>query len=280
MPATDRPATDAPCRRAPRRPALAVAAASIALLLGLSACGLSGDDDAEPVVVTSTEAAGEPVTTVADAPDEPVTTVTDESDPDAGDPVESGIDPSEDPQQRVESVNLTLDDLPEGWVSEPPDDEVSGVVQRCTVSGVDSNLVAKDRSDRFSLTVGDGGLGLDTATGYLVSEPVAEDLMSELGADEFAACATEELLSADGVTVDGALTPAWDVPSLGDETVAVQGEFDMSDTTGASLHLSVIVLAIRTDQVVTTVSATAVDTEGDDALLADVLDLVAERQQA
>lgn len=228
---------------------------------------------------TPTTEADEPV-----EPDEPPTTV-EEDDPSEEMDAPVGpddIDPAEvdDAQDRVERINLTSEDLPAEWVSEPADDEIGSVLQTCTTSGVDENVVARDRSDRFSLPTGSGGgLGLDTSSGYLVDEATAEDLVAELGSDAFAACATEELLSADGVTIEGALSPVDGLSGYGDEVVALQGGFDLSDETGATAHLDASVIAIRTDQVLTIVSATALDTEGDEALLAQVLDLVAERQE-
>ncbi|HEX2576560.1 MAG TPA: hypothetical protein VHK88_09450, partial [Aquihabitans sp.] len=185
----------------------------------------------------------------------------------------------DDANDRVQRINLTIDDLPEGWVAEAPIEEVTSVVTECTEYGVDENVVAKAASDRFSLIVDQGGLGLDTTSGYLESVETAEMLMGELGSTDFADCATEQLLSAEGVTVEGQLNQFDGMPELGDEVVALQGDFAMSDTSGASVQLSAIIVAIRTDQVITTVSATAVDTPGDEQLLYQVLDLVAERQE-
>ncbi len=279
--------------RRPRRArrAVTVAASATALVLAFTACGSSDESAAVVDPAQTTVAPADAPPTTVDEPTETSTPVVDQGDdPDSVDPDGSGsvtpdgpgdIDPAEvdDAQDRVERINLTLEDLPAGWTSEPPDEEVGSVVETCTAYDPATDSVAKQPSDRFSLVVGDGGLTLDTSTGYLVDEATAEDLLAEIGSEEFAACATEQLVSADGVTVEGSLSPVGDVPLYGDDAVALQGEFDLSDTSGASVHLSATIIAVRTDQVITTVAATAVDTEGDAALLSDVLDLVEQRQE-
>lgn len=272
-----------------RRRRTTAAALGVAAIVALGACSFSGGIDGDEAAgaeakseqdAPRTTEASEAPTTEAPAEDPDPTTTTSTTQVES-DPLPEDIDAAEldDAQDRVDRINLTLEDLPAGWVSEPAIDEVGSVVADCTTSGVDDNVVARDRSDRFSLVVGTGGLGLDTASGYLVSEDVAVDLMAELASSEFAACATEQLVSADGVTVVGELAPVADAPALADEVTLLQGDFSLSDDTGATAQLSALVVAIRTDQVVTTVSATAVDTPGDDQLLTEVLELVAERQE-
>lgn len=271
-----------------RRRATAIAL-GVAAIVALGACSFSGGIDRDDAVGTDETSGQEaPPSTEADDPatteegtEDPDPTTTTETTEVEEDPLPGGIDAAEldDAQDRVERINLTLEDLPAGWVSEPAIDEVGSVVADCTTNGDDANVVARDRSDRFSLVVGTGGLGLDTASGYLLDEDVAADLMAELATPDFAACATEQLVSADGVTVVGELAPVADAPALADEVTVLQGDFSLSDDTGATAQLSALVVAIRTDQVVTTVSATAVDTPGDDQLLTEVLELVAERQE-
>ncbi len=270
--------------RAARATATSTAGAALVVLALLSGCSTRGD--AAPAEPTTTVAAEATTTTEADAgtpttdpveepvddpvePDEPVEPV---------EPDEGSLDGDvEAARARAAAVNLTIDDLPVGWTAEPAVEEVETVVSTCTINGTDADLVAKAGSDRFSLVRDGGGLALETSTGVLDGESVASALMSELGSDEFAACATGQLLSAEGVTVDGALAPSDALPELGDEVVALQGDFAMSDETDQA-QVSVIVVAIRTDQVITTVTATAVNTPGDEQLLYQVLDLVAERQ--
>jgi hypothetical protein len=271
-------------RTTPRRPRAArttATAAALALALGLGACSAGGDQAAAKPVRSE-----RPSTTAAAPGRDATTTTTEAGSPTTTEPADEPADHPEvdeyeldDARDRVERINLTADDLPDDWVSEDPIDEVGSVVEDCSTSGAADGIVAKAASDRFSLIEGTGGLTLDTTSGYLVDEDAAADLTGEIGSEDFAACATETLLSAEGVTVEGALHPYDGAPALADETVALQGDFTMSDQTGRTIHLSALIFAIRTDQVVTTVSATAIDTPGNDQLLADVLSLVAERQE-
>lgn len=267
----------------PRRRRRAVGVAAALLALGLGACSASGGDASADPGPTTTAA---PATTEAPAPDpdpepdpEPTPT-TEATDPDP--------DPDPDPdgdlaaiEARLDAINLTLDDLPEGWTSEPAIEKSTTVVEDCTALGGPDHVLARSSSDRFSLVVDGGGLGLDTSSGYVADVDTAADLLSELGSSDFAACATEQLLAGgEDVTVDGAFQPIDGGLDLGDGATALQGDFHLSDATGQSAQMSVLIITIRTDQILTTVSAISYDVPGDEQLLYQVLDLVAARQAA
>jgi hypothetical protein len=259
-------------RRATEVAAMA-AAVALSLGLGLGACSTSGEDAGsdEPQATTTAADTAVEETTTTEADE---TTTTEAEDPD--------IDPDEldDAEDRVERVNLTIDDLPEGWTAEPNEDTDDSVMDTCSTVGLDEHTVAEASSDRFSLQQDQGVLTLETGTGYLDDESVAVDLMAELAGDEFAACASEGLLDAGEVEIQGELMPTSGLPELGDEATALQGDFSLTDSaSGESAQLSVLVIAIRTDQVVTVLTATAIDTPGDEQLLYGLLDVIAERQE-
>ncbi|CAN5538286.1 hypothetical protein BH10ACT1_BH10ACT1_42510 [soil metagenome] len=257
-----------------RRRGVAVAATAAAMVLSLGSCSSTGRSDADRPPGASTTIARRTTTTGSTAVEPDPTTTTVVVRPDV-EPVVEDLD-LDAARARLEGINLTIDDLPEGWTADPPLEEVDTVVDQCTTNG--DGVLVRAPSDRFSLIDGTGGLGLDTSSGYLDSEVTADALMGELGTEDFADCATEMLLTAEGVSFEGALAQVEEVPELGDDAVALQGDFAITDTEGTTAHLSAIVVAIRTDQVITTVTATAVNTPGDEPLLYEVLDLVAERQ--
>jgi hypothetical protein len=271
-------------RSARRRQALAATAAIVAL--GLGACSASGGAaTAEPAPTTAptnaptgTDTPQQPVDPQPDpepepTPDPTTPPTTDVPSPDGGDVAEI--------EARLAAINLTLDDLPEGWTSEPAIEKTTTVVDDCTTLGGPENILARSSSDRLSLVVEGGGLGLDTSSGYAIDTDTAAALLSELGSSDFATCATEQLLSGgEDVTVEGAFQPIDGGLDLGDGASALQGDFQLSDATGQSAQMSVIIVTIRTGQILTTVSAISYDVAGDEQLLYQVLDTVAARQAA
>lgn len=302
MPATLPPTAPHPgrARRAApttaRRRTVAVGATALALVLGLGACGTSAGEkaDAQTTVAakptTTTTVAEETTTTVA-ADDDPILhgdiPVDDPTDP-IDDPDEP-TDPVEDPDQpedvdilnRLEHINIAIDDLPAGWEAEPADPTEAGIIEACASNAGEQDLLFTTRSDSFSLTDPEagGGLGLDAGSGWMADEAVADDLMDELKTDEFAACASDQLLTTDdpSVTVEGTFQPAEIEAELGDDVAVLQGDFTMSDAE-QTIQVSGLVITIRTGQVITTVTASAINVPGDEQLLYGLLDLVAQRQ--
>ena len=261
---------------------------SLALVAALTtgaACTSAGSGDAGGT--TTTEADGTS-TTEADAPDDTTTTTeadapddtTTTSEADAPD----GIDAQEldDAQDRVERIDLVAEDLPAEWEATPaPDSAESGLLDRCTDLPVDDLVVARHRSDDFMNAPGDGGeLRISSTSGYFVDDAAAEEVLGAVATEEFGTCLSDVMFGDSDLEVDGSVRTNPDVPELGDERVALVGDYTITDPdSGDSTFMTLIVMAIRTDQVVTIVPAMAVDTPGDEQLLYGLYDLIVERQE-
>jgi hypothetical protein len=241
------------------------AIAAVVLLVGLSACG-SDDTDDDDATTTTEAAAG-----TTDAGDETTTTGSDDEGDDG------------DALARAEAANITIDDLPDGWTGEPPEVEENTAFDRCTDLDLDADTVAKAQSDHFEFVTGDGGqLTVSSTSGVLSGEDEATAMVDEFADAAFADCVTEALrtdLGATDMTGSLAVAPADELPDLADQTGGMGGAFTITDpTSGETIQLQTAVLAIRTGDLVTTVSVAAVDTEGDGELFESLAGLVAERQ--
>jgi hypothetical protein len=233
--------------------------AAAVLLVGLSACGNDDTDDGD-ATTTTTEAAAS--TTEGD----------DQSD--------DGDDA--DAMARAEAANLTIDDLPDGWNATPNGgDDDGSIFDVCGDIDLDAVTVAKANSDNFETTTADGGaISISTTSGVFASEGDATAMVDTLADQAFADCASGtflDTLATDGV--EGGLTAAQasELPDVADQIGSIGGQFTITAAEGDS-GISVIVVAIRTGDLVTTISGTAIDAAPDGDLIESVIGLVAERQ--
>lgn len=228
--------------RAPRRLIAVVATATLLL----AACSDDGDDGAEPEVTTTTAAApvteptGDAVTTTTRAPVDPA---------------------SEAAMERARALNLDIDDFPSGWQNLPQAESEVGVVELCTSVDLDEHLMALARSDAFTFTIEPGTIQASSAATVLDEEAAAVAMVQDFREDRFLQCATDTLRrDTDTYTVSGSLTRNESAPDLGDEAVALSGEFTITPTDGSPPHqLSAIVVAARKGDAVVTFSSSATD---------------------
>jgi len=266
------------------------------LLFVAAACGTDGKaDDATPKAPATT---APPSTTEAAEPadhddhddhDTDVTQPTDEPD-DVTEPTddpEAELLGEADAQAAVESVNLTIDDLPagEGWTSEPDDGGDDNVFDKCAGEelDLDEHTIAKARGQELTNELEDDAeLMIQTATGYLDDLDPSSEMIEILSDEEFVACTTDGVIDSNDnpdLEITGAFDTADGVPQLGDGLAALQGDFTITHTpSGESAHLGALLVLVRTDTLVTAVTATAVDTPGDEQLLYGLLDTIADRQ--
>lgn len=243
--------------------------AAAALTVGLTACSSNGNTEDK---VSTTTAAEQSTSAGSDssASSEPSTTTSDDDDATA------------EAEARAEAANITIDDLPDGWTATPADaSEDDSVFDTCGDLDLDEITVAKVRSDNFDFEASDGtSLSLSSTSGVLTSEENATSMVRLLDTDEFASCVTDAFIErVTGATVTGEFTPVGSsaTPKLGDQVTALQGDLTIT-AAGDVVPAKLMVVAIRTDDLVTTVAASAFGAEPDGELLKDLLTLVAERQ--
>ena len=183
---------------------------------------------------------------------------------------------------KVAAVNLVASDFPTAWQSKPASDTGVSALDKCASSAVESQLLAKGRSDNFSLSQGTGQIQISSTTGVFKDQTAAADLLNEFRDDTFVACASEVFTSnAAGYTVTGSLARNGSEPGLADEAVALSGDFVVTPDDGSTTsQMSTVVVAMRGADTVVIVSAATIDTPGDEALLRDLLDTVAYRLAA
>ena len=107
----------------------------------------------------------------------------------------------------------------------------------------------------------------------------ATKLMEDIGTDRFLSCVNELFNGAtDAYERTGSLTRNETAPSLGDEAVAMSGEFVISPLDDTPDHpVSMAVVAFRTGDMVTVLNSTAVDRNLDETLMRTLLDLLTQR---
>ncbi len=251
-----------------RRVHRSAAALVVCAALALSACSSDGDDEAD---ATTTTEAGDDTATSVPQPVGPSTSVVDDgSEPDPA---------AEAVRERAESRNLTIDDFPSGWQSLPPSEAEVSVVELCTTVDLDEHLLAQVRSDGFSYTIDPGTLQASSAVTVLDSEAAATDLLDDFRDDAFVRCATDALSQdTDTYDITGGLARNDSEPGLGDESVALSGDFVITPTDGTPPHsLSAVVVGIRKGDSVVTFSTTAVDRNPDEQVIQDLLTTLDQR---
>lgn len=255
-------------RRVPRSAAVLVACAALAL----SACSDDGGDEAD-ATTTTTEVIDDTPTSATEPGGVSTSIVDDGSEPD---PALEAV------RERAESRNLTIDDFPSGWQSLPPSEAETTAVLLCTTVDLDEHLLAQVRSDGFSYTIDPGTLAANSAVTVLDDEASATDLLADFRDDGFVRCATDALSQdTDTYDITGGLTRDDSAPSLGDESVALSGDFVITPTDGTPPHsLSARVVGIRKGDTVVTFSTTAVDRLPDEQVISDLLTTLDQRLDA
>ena len=270
------------------------------LLFVAAACGTDGKADDAAKKTPATTAAPSTTTTEAAEPtdvtdhddhDTDVTQPADEPDDDVTEPADDAdaeLLGEADAQAAVESVNLTIDDLPagEGWTSEPDDGADDNVFDKCAGEelDLDEHTIAKARGEELTNELEDDAELHDPDRHRLPGRPRSlqrDDRdperrgvrrLHDARASSTPTTTRTWRSPAASSTADG-------VPQLGDGLAALQGDFTITHTpSGESAHLGALLILVRTETLVTAVTATAVDTPGDEQLLYGLLDTIADRQ--
>jgi hypothetical protein len=237
---------------------------AIALTLVLAACGTTGDDESGDTT-TTTEAEKSSTTSETTAP----TTTEPEVD--------------EEAQARAEAVDVTLDDFPEGWEASPHEvDEDEDLITQCSEFDLEELSLAVYNTDDFS--IGDlsanDGQSMQLGTRVFEDEETATSILDVMPADDFIACANQELESTFGEgSVEGAVE-ARQFEGIGDQTEGFSGQLEVTDsTTGEAVTLQVAFVAIRTGDLVTGLTALGVGQLLDTDVLDDLGDRIVELQE-
>lgn len=265
-----RPPSTRTARTAPRWGAVAVA--TVLAVGALGACSDDGDDGATDA--TTTVPADDAGTTEATA------TPDTEGPPDTLDPeLEATMRAAMD---RAEAANLVIDDFPAGWEHLPPAEGDVGPLETCATVDLDTHLMGLYRSDSFSTSVDPGTLKVSSSATVLDTVEAATDLLADFRTDTFVGC-VDDLFNAstDLYESAGSLTRNETAPALGEEAVALSGDYEITPTDGTPPStLTMAVVAVRTGDLVTVLSATAVDRTIDEELVRSLLDVLVQRQQA
>lgn len=246
------------------------ATASVAVLaLGsLGACSDDGNDEADATT-----------TAPADATTTTGSTTSTEVPPDTLDPeLEATMRAAMD---RAEAANLVIDDFPTGWEHLPPAEGDAGPLETCSTVDLDTHLMGLYRSDSFSTSVDPGTLQVSTSASVLDTVEAATDVLADFRTDTFVAC-VDGLFNGSTDTYErtGTLTRNETAPDLGEEAVALSGDYVISPLDGTPDHtVTLVVVAVRTGDVVTVLNSTAVDRNLDEELVRSLLDVLVQRQQ-
>lgn len=252
----------------PRRPVRRLIAPFVCALLLLTAC--SDDDGGDDTATTTTS-------TSPDASDTSTTGST------APSTTERQIDPaSEAAMEKAQSLNLNIDDFPSGWQNLPQAESEVGVVELCTTVDLDAHLLALARSDAFTYTIEPGTLQASSAVTVVDEEDQAVAMVDDFRQDSFVQCATDILRrDTDTYTVSGSLSRNDTEPDMGDEAVALSGDFTITPTDGSPAHtLSAIVVATRKGDTVVIFSSTATDRGFDEETTRSLLTTIDQRLEA
>jgi hypothetical protein len=227
-----------------------------------------GDDGAATSATTSAPEVAPTATTDRVGPSLPSTTTTVAADP----ATRAAMD-------RAAARNLTIDDFPSGWQNLPPAEAEVTVVELCSTVDLDQHLLALHRSDAFSYTIEPGTLAASASVITFDEVAAAEALLADFRDDSFVQCATDQLTrSTDRYTVRGAFSRNETDPDLGEEAVALSGEFVVDPADGTPDHtITAVAVALRRGDTVVTLNSTATNRAYDEDVVRNLLTALDER---
>jgi len=237
---------------------------AVAVVL-LAACGASGGSDAPE------DSAAESTTTTA----VDVTTTTDE--PGADDAA----------QARADAVDLTVSDFPDGWSSSPPGDEdADSPISDCDPSFTDDgDELASHTTDDFtvgSLDAGDGA-NFSAETKVFVDEDAAVAALEPFSDPAVITCIDEALKQlfgeSSGATVEGTLGEN-DIDVGADQSEGLNVRYTINASDGSTMEVVVALLVIRTGDLATMVTVTAVGDTFDGSEVEDAVAKIVQLQAA
>lgn len=233
-------------------------AITAALLLG--ACGTSSGNDADK---KSDDTSTEATDTNSDGTntDEPTTS----------------SDTNDEAQARADAVDLTVSDFPDGWEANPPEpDDPNNPLSTCDPSFDDANdtSIATHETDQFSIGSLDSGNGAQFSAETKVFESAddATTAVDPFTDQDVIDCIDETLKGlfgdGQGATVSGQLTH--DSGDIGaDQAERLVADYTINADDGSSADVSIGIIAIRTDDIATLVTAMAVGDAIQDVELGD-----------
>jgi hypothetical protein len=232
---------------------------AIALSLVFAACGTTGDDDSADTTTTTKATSSSTTTTTESSTSTTVDVLLEEA------------------QAMAETVDITIDDFPDGWESAPhQDDPDPDLITTCSEFDLEDASLAVHETEDFS--IGDlsanDGQSIQISTRAFVDEETATSILDVIPEDDFIACANDELEKTFGVgSVEGEVE-AREFDGIGDQTEGFSGELEVTDSTsGDTVTVQLAFIAIRTGSLTTGLSAVGVGQELD----TDVLDALGDR---
>lgn len=248
----------------PRSKVVGLAVVVLALLLG--ACADS-DDAGEATTVTNETTIADPSAGSAD-PGEG-STLDGEATPTTRRTVAPEIERAE---VKAQGANLVIADFESGWEHLPPAEASRSALEVCSSVDLDTHLLAKYVSDSFSYTIEPGSLNVSSASWVLDGADVATGVIADFNDPGFAECAGGLFSEGtDMYSVAGTFARNEVPPALGDEAVAMSGDYTITPNDGSPVHqMSVIVVAVRSGDTIATLSGSAVDRPADPALWRDL----------
>jgi len=235
---------------------------AIAGALLLSACGASGGNE----TADTTRAGAETTTTAATE----ATTTT-----------EAGADA----QARAESVELTVDDFPEGWTaSTPAEESIEDVLAECSPALGDQGTVARFQNDDFSIgSLADAdGVQFVAITEVYEDEDAAIAAAEDFGESDVYVCIDEalqeQLDTVDGATLDGSLEKDDGLDVDVDDVTGLFADYVLTFAGGDTQTISVGLAFLRTGDVSTTVAIVSTGDTYDASELEQPIDRLAELQ--
>jgi len=236
-----------------------VGAVVVAATLLLAACGSSGGSDAG----RDDTSGGKDATTTTEAQTEA------------------------EAQARADSVDLTVDDFPEGWTSAPAsdEDEDSPLDQCDPTFSSDEGKVAKHSTDDFTIGSLDAGDGTQMSAQTVVFDDAdtAAAAVAVFDDPDVVSCIDEALTSSlresTGLTIEGKLEDD-DLKVDTDEAAGVSGTYVLTAEDGTTTNATVAVLAMSTGDVGTMVTILSLGDSLDFTTLRAPFDKLAELQGA
>lgn len=236
-----------------------VGALMVSVALLVSACGASGGADADKDVAT-TEA-----------------TTTPEADDEQGGDAEA--------QARAESVDLTISDFPDGWVSSPAtEDDENSPMKACDPSFSDDDAkLAKHTTDDFRLGSLDDadGTHFSAETVVFVDADTADAAIEVFNDADVVACIDEALKTmleeATGLTVEGMLEED-DLDVGSDNSAGVSATYVLTAEDSSTVNATVAVLTMSTGDLGTMVTILSLGDGLDPSSLQVPIETLAELQ--
>jgi len=193
---------------------------------------------------------------------------------------------AEDAAARAKAALLSMEDLPAGFErtpDEPGEDEGGSDLEASCTPEFDNPGETVARASSAAFTSGDldanDGTYFTADSAVFSSEEIATAVVDRFGDDAFAACVTGSIKAPFApARATGDLEAVGDV-DVGDQAAGLRGALAIRYPDGGmELALDIRIIAIRTHDLVTVLSAVAAGPTLDADLVGDLADIIVERQ--